>query len=78
MNGFELKLNNVTYECSGNHADRLNQNWTISAKMDGLNVHITIPLESKLTRLQVMAFVERFHEALSVAKKEQKPSVEYV
>lgn len=77
MNEFELKLNNTTYKCSGNQADKHNQNWTISAELEGLRVHMTVPIESKLTRLQVMGFVERFHEAMIKAKEDQKPLIEY-
>jgi hypothetical protein len=78
MNSFELKLDSTTYTCSGNHSTREHQNWNITAEMSGMRVSITIPIESKLTRLQAMAFIERLHVALKQAKNEQKPTVEYM
>lgn len=78
MRSFTLKLDNVTYECSGNQYSKKDQNWAIQAQMEGMRVCINIPIESKLTTCQVMAFVERLHEGMSEAKKEQKSTVEYV
>ncbi len=75
MNGFELSLNGITYKCNGNHCDKDHQNWLIGADIDGFRVHVDIPIESKLSRLQAMAFVERFHVALTEAKKDQRDSI---
>lgn len=78
MYAFELKLGNTTYVCSSNHSSKKDQNWIIQAQVHGLKLLIEIPIDSKLTRLQVLAFIERLHEGMEEANKTQKVSVEYL
>lgn len=77
MNGFELKLGVITYVCSDNHSNFKEQNWTISAKVNDVRVSMTIPIESKVSRSKCILFVERFHEALMVAQKEQEKDLQF-
>lgn len=77
MKSFSLKLDNTIYECSCSQSSKEGQNWTIQAIVYGMRVSISIPIESKLTTIQVMAFIERFHEGMLKAKEEQKTSIDY-
>lgn len=77
MKSFELKLGNTLYKCSGNHFQKDQQNWHIQAEMEGARISIELPIESKLTTIQVMAFLERLHEGMMLAKESQHTKVEY-
>ncbi len=69
---FELKLGGVTYKCTSNHQSKDASNCLISAEMNGLRVHIDIPIEEKYTRTKAIIFIEAFHEAMTAAIKDQK------
>lgn len=77
MNGFELKLGLITYVCSGTHSNIKDQDWSIRAKINDLTMTMHIPIESKVSRAKCMLFVERFHEALMVAQKEQEKELQF-
>ena len=72
MREFELKLDNTVYQCKPSSYSQENCNWHITSKVNDVSVTMTIPVESKVSRSQLMLFVEIFHEALMAAKKEQK------
>lgn len=77
MNGFELKLGAITYKCEGNQSTFKEQNWCIDAQVNDLRITMTIPIESKVSRSKCILFVERFHEALMQAQKEQKEDLQF-
>lgn len=68
---FKLTIDNTEYVCDSNHSSRDDQNHIIQAKFQGMRLTVDIPIEAKKKRLEVMAFVERLHEAMKAAAKEQ-------
>lgn len=72
MKTFKLEIGLITYECSGNHSSKDDQNWTIKARVGNFTIAIDIPIENKVTMAGAMAFIVSFDEALRVAKKANK------
>lgn len=72
MKEFKLTLDGVSYEATSNHSGKDAQNWHIKSDHRPISIQIDIPIDSNVSRVQAMAFVESFHEAFKIAKKEQK------
>ena len=69
---FKLTIDNTEYVCESTQSSREERNHVIQAKFQGMRLTVDIPLEAKKKRLEVMAFVERLHEAMKAAAIEQK------
>lgn len=69
---FELKLGGVTYKCTATQYNKDASDCNIQAEINGLKVHISIPIEEKISRTKAIIFIEAFHEALTKAVKDQK------
>jgi len=68
---FKLTLDNTEYVCDSTHSSKEDRNHVIRATYQGMRLTVDIPIEAKKKRLEVMAFVERLHEAMKTAAKEQ-------
>lgn len=68
---FKLTIDSTEYVCESTQRNKDDSNHVIQAKFQGMRLTVDIPIEAKKKRLEVMAFVERLHEAMKAAAIEQ-------
>jgi len=68
---FKLTLDNTEYVCDSTQRNKEDSDHVIRTTYQGMRLTVDIPIEAKKKRLEVMAFVERLHEAMKTAAMEQ-------